>query len=169
MSKLYIKNSKLFSYAILIAILVTILDLYSKNIIFSFLENKINYSLKITNFFNLVTVYNRGVSFGLFDNIEYSVFILATLGIIITIILIIWLGRINQAHIAIALGLIIGGAMGNIIDRIVNGAVADFLDFHIANYHWPAFNLADSAITIGAIILILDELILTRKNKNHDQ
>ena len=63
---------------------------------------------------------------------------------------------------SIALGFVIGGAGGNIIDRIVNGAVADFLDFHIAGYHWPAFNLADTTISIGAAIMIFDEFILPR-------
>ena len=61
--------------------------------------------------------------------------------------------------------MIIGGAYGNIIDRIINGAVADFLDFHIANYHWPAFNVADCAITIGAILLIIDEFMLSKNKK----
>jgi signal peptidase II len=81
----------------------------------------------------------------------------------IATILIIWLWRIKAKHLAIALGLIIGGAFGNVIDRIQNGGVTDFLDFHIASYHWPAFNLADTAIFIGVAIALFDEFIIKKK------
>ena len=81
----------------------------------------------------------------------------------IATILIIWLWRIKAKHLAIALGLIIGGAFGNVIDRIQNGGVTDFLDFHFASYHWPAFNLADSAIFIGVAIILFDEFIIKKK------
>ena len=164
----YLPNPSLFILGFLLAILITILDLASKEWIFAFLETKPNYQVKITSFFNLVMVYNRGVSFGLFNDLDNPVLILSATAIIISIILLIWLSKVEKLYLAIALGLIIGGAYGNIIDRIINGAVADFLDIHIANYHWPAFNLADSAITIGAILLIIDEFIVTKKKKKND-
>jgi signal peptidase II len=81
----------------------------------------------------------------------------------IATILIIWLWRIKNKHLAIALGLIIGGAFGNVIDRIQNGGVTDFLDFHITSYHWPAFNVADSAIFIGVAMVLFDEFFLKKK------
>ena len=70
----------------------------------------------------------------------------------------IWMWKADTVLLATALGLVVGGAIGNVIDRILHGAVFDFLDFHIAGYHWPAFNVADSAITIGVAFLIIDSL-----------
>jgi len=69
-----------------------------------------------------------------------------------------WLGRVNRALPATAIGLVIGGAIGNAVDRLRFGAVVDFLDLHWAGYHWPAFNLADSAITVGVVLLLADGL-----------
>ena len=75
----------------------------------------------------------------------------------------VWLYRVRHLRAAVGIGLIIGGAMGNLIDRLRFGAVADFLDFYAWGYHWPAFNLADSAITVGAAVLILDSLFEKEK------
>jgi signal peptidase II len=77
-------------------------------------------------------------------------------------VLIYWLRRAASPFLAIAIGLIIGGAVGNVIDRLRLGAVVDFLDFHVGAYHWPAFNLADSAICIGVAAMLLDGLLLHR-------
>jgi signal peptidase II len=77
--------------------------------------------------------------------------------------LVFWLRRADRPLLAVALGLVIGGALGNVIDRLRLGAVADFLDFHLAGYHWPAFNLADSAITVGVIALVVPSLFPGRK------
>ena len=85
-------------------------------------------------------------------------YILSIIGMIFVTILIIWLYRNKKPYLAVAISLVIGGAMGNIIDRIYNGAVADFLDFHIKSYHWPAFNLADTFIFIGVFLLLAEEI-----------
>lgn len=163
-----ISHPKFFITGIIIAIIILILDLYSKSIIFNILDNQEHQIIRITSFFNLVKVWNMGVSFGMFNDLTHGKIILSILAISITTILIIWLSRITEKHMSIALGLIIGGAIGNIIDRLINGAVADFLDFHLMGHHWPSFNVADSAITIGAIILIFDEFILPKlKHKSH--
>jgi signal peptidase II len=77
--------------------------------------------------------------------------------------LIYWLSRVSSPFLAVAIGLIIGGAMGNVIDRLRLGAVVDFLDFHLGAAHWPAFNLADSAICIGVAAMLLDGLLLRRE------
>lgn len=118
--------------------------------------------IPLTPFFNLVMTWNRGVSFGLFNNgSPYNALILPLIAIIISVLLGIWLARVQKPMVAYGLGSVIGGAVGNLIDRMRFGAVADFLDFHLWGYHWPAFNIADSAITIGVAILIADSLFGT--------
>ena len=117
--------------------------------------------IPVTPFFNLVTVWNRGISFGLFDgDSAVTVWILPLVALAIVAALVIWLRRVQGAWLACAIGLVIGGALGNVVDRLRFGAVADFLDFHVAGYHWPAFNVADSGITVGVTMLVLDSLFL---------
>ena len=119
--------------------------------------------IPVTDFFNLVLVWNRGVSFGLFSDGDPSQrWILIGVALAVTTALTVWLWRADRWPVALALGLVIGGALGNVIDRLRFGAVADFLDFHVAGFHWPAFNLADSAITMGVVLLVLDSLFGSR-------
>lgn len=101
-------------------------------------------------FFNVVLVENRGITFGMLSGIVHPT-VLILLAVIAMIFMLAWAMR-NTYYILPAT-LIISGAIGNIIDRIVNGAVIDFLDFHLYGYHWPAFNVADSSIVIGAAVL----------------
>ncbi|MBT3307227.1 MAG: signal peptidase II [Alphaproteobacteria bacterium] len=122
--------------------------------------------IEVTSFFNLVMGWNYGVSFGMLTSApEIGAWILPVAIVAITAVLVVWLYRADQTQTAIGLGLIIGGAVGNLIDRVRFGAVADFLDVHAWGYHWPAFNAADSAITIGAVALILDSLF-TKEEKS---
>jgi len=115
--------------------------------------------IPLTSFFNLVLVHNRGVSFGMFDTAPHWLpWALALFAVLIAVALLIWMWRSTDRLLAAALGLVVGGALGNVIDRIRFGAVVDFLDFHVAGYHWPAFNVADSAITVGVALLVLDAL-----------
>ena len=117
--------------------------------------------IPVTPFFNLVLGHNRGVSFGFFDgNSPLNQWLLSLVALAITATLVIWLARIDKPWVAVALGLIIGGAIGNVIDRLVGGGVVDFLDFHWGAHHWPAFNVADTGITMGAAALILDSLFV---------
>ncbi len=159
-------RKKLFLLGIFVAFTVTFCDLLSKHLIFSLLDQQgsINPEIEIFSFFSLVKVLNYGVSFGMFHNLENSQIIFSSLQGGIALGLVFWLYRNEKSHFAWALGLIIGGAFGNVIDRIRNGAVADFLDFHIAAHHWPAFNLADSCVFIGVAILLLDDLICSKKS-----
>lgn len=126
-------------------------------------------SIEITPFFNLVMGWNRGVSFGMFSSGSPAhAWILTGVALAIVAALLVWLKRTDERIVQIAIGLIVGGALGNVIDRIRFGAVADFLDFHAFGYHWPAFNVADTGITLGAIALVLDSLFAkaeTPKNK----
>ena len=110
-------------------------------------------------FFNVVMVWNRGVTFGLLDDTPFwGQWAFIGLSLAIVAILLLWLHRSKTRWQAAALGLIIGGALGNVIDRVHYGAVADFLDFHVGSYHWPAFNIADSAITLGVAMMFFDAL-----------
>ncbi len=121
--------------------------------------------IEVTPFFNLVMVWNRGVSFGAFNTASPAMsWALTALALAIAAGLLAWLWRAKSRLIAVALGLVIGGALGNVIDRVRLGAVADFLDFHVGGYHWPAFNLADAAITIGVGLILLEALLGERRS-----
>jgi signal peptidase II len=162
-------SKSLFFLGLLVASFIIFFDLLTKDQVFYLLHDfkGSNYAtkteIKITDFFSLVYVNNNGISFGMFNEAKNAREIFAFLQGSIATILIIWLWRIKNKHLAIAIGLIVGGAFGNVIDRIQNGGVTDFLDFHIASYHWPAFNLADSAIFVGVAIVLLDEFIIKKK------
>ncbi len=121
-------------------------------------------SLEITSFFNLVLVYNPGAAFSFLaaaGGWQKWFFVALALGISAWIIHML-LTHPEQKRQNLALTLILGGALGNVIDRVAYGAVVDFLDFHLAGWHWPAFNVADSGITVGAVLLVLDQLLQSR-------
>lgn len=120
-------------------------------------------AIEVLPFFNLVMVWNRGISFGMFGGGALPPWLLAAFAGAIAVGLGIWLARVETRLLAVGIGLVIGGALGNIVDRLRFGAVADFLDFHVAGYHWPAFNLADAAITIGVVLLFIDALLISRE------
>jgi signal peptidase II len=121
--------------------------------------------IPVTPFFNLVLGWNRGVSFGLFNSASpLNDWVLPILTAAIAASLAVWLYRAEGWRVALGLGLIVGGAVGNLIDRLRFGAVADFLDFHAFGFHWPAFNAADSGISVGALVILIDAL-LTRDEK----
>ena len=148
-----------------VAAVVAILDQLSKAAILNFFAAHTPGSREIvTSFFNLALTYNRGMSFGLFnDGPGLSALFFSLVAAVIVAVLVYWLRRVANLFLAVAIGLIIGGAVGNVIDRIRLGAVVDFLDFHIGYWHWPAFNLADSAICIGVTAMLLDGLLLRRE------
>jgi len=161
----FFKSKKLFFLGCLSAIIVAIFDLFSKRMVFAMLENGdySNNSLEITSFFNLVSVWNSGVSFGMFHGAQYGQIIFSVIVMAITAIMLLWLYRNDKIYLSWAISFIIGGALGNLFDRIKYGAVADFLDFHLATYHWPAFNIADSFVFIGVAMLLIEDLILKKK------
>lgn len=119
--------------------------------------------IEVLPVFDLVMAWNRGVSFGIGNNGgEWNALILSALAVAICVAMAVWLAKAETLLVRVALGGIIGGALGNVIDRARFGAVADFLDVHVAGYHWPAFNIADSAITVGAVFLVVDSLFASR-------
>jgi signal peptidase II len=121
--------------------------------------------IEVTGFFNLVMVWNPGVSFGMFARHDMPM-VLSAVAIAICCVLFMWLKKAETRYIAVALGLVIGGALGNVIDRFRFGAVADFFDFHLYGYHWPAFNIADSCIFIGVAVLLLDSIVTSQKKED---
>ena len=121
-------------------------------------------TVTVTSFFDLVLVWNQGISYGLLPQESAA----GRLGLILfalgaSIALTVWLARIESRLTAIAIGLIIGGAIGNAIDRILYGAVADFFSFHAFGYQWYVFNIADTAIVAGVVGLLYDSLFRGHK------
>ena len=114
---------------------------------------------EVNQYLNIVIVWNKGFAFGLFQNNIFSVNILYIflIGSVI-LVLIIYANKLNQKYYFLIFGLIIGGALGNLIDRILYGAVVDFIDLHYMNLHWYVFNIADICISIGCILLVLTEI-----------
>lgn len=150
---------------LLTALVVVILDQFSKAAVVAFFAGRtLGERESLTSFFNLVLTYNRGISFGLFSgSIRLNALVFSLAAAAIVAVLVLWLRRVASPFLAVAIGLIIGGAIGNVIDRIRFGAVVDFLDFHAGSLHWPAFNVADSAICIGVAAMLLDGLLLRRE------
>ena len=109
--------------------------------------------------FNLTLTFNEGAAFSfLSDAGGWQRWFFIGLSAIVSLVLLIWLARLSAGErwLALGLALLLGGAVGNLIDRVVYGHVVDFLDFHWGEAHWPAFNIADSAITVGVVLLLLD-------------
>ena len=145
--------------------IIFFLDRYSKNLILNLLENE-KY-LFINNYLNLNLVFNTGIGFGLFslnDGIYYNIL---SILIFLIILVLIYLMLKSEILEKIFFSLIIGGAIGNLYDRIIYKAVPDFIDFHIEEFHWFTFNIADIFISLGIIFMILNELIFNKqKNEN---
>lgn len=113
-------------------------------------------TMEIFPLFNLFLTFNRGVSFSLLtSDSAYAPMLLSAFTLVVAGLLIYWIQKEKNKMAKVGLALILGGALGNVIDRIRFGAVVDFLDFYLGEYHWPAFNIADSAICIGVAILLL--------------
>lgn len=145
------------------ALVAFVLDQASKMLVFSFLANS-RPVFELTPFFNLVMAWNTGVSFSMFDNLGGAgVYVLSAFSLIVVGFLLYWLRDEKSVLIQMALGMIIGGAIGNVADRVRMGAVFDFLDIHAFGYHWPAFNLADSFICIGAALVIGNGLFFNKE------
>jgi signal peptidase II len=148
-----------------LAFLIMVLDQLSKVLIlgaFQFGEAR-----PVASFFNLVRVHNSGAAFSfLADASGWQRWFFTGVGLVTTVFIVYLLkAHPGQKLFCFALACILGGAVGNVIDRLLHGYVIDFLDFHWAGWHFPAFNLADSAITLGAICMIADELLRVRRSR----
>jgi signal peptidase II len=146
-----------------IAVAAFALDQASKNVLlygFHFRALGPAARIAVTPFFDLVMVWNRGISYGLFQAGSMAGMIVLTLFSLIAVAaLCYWLSRVERIVLALGLGLVIGGALGNVIDRVIYGAVADFFHFYAFGHDWYVFNVADAAITVGVGLLLLDAFV----------
>ena len=157
--------------SLFILLLVVALDQFTKMLIVS------NFALYesleiIPGFFSLTYLTNRGAAFGFLAGVDASwrhYFFLILASVALVLLSIAWF-RLRKEHrlYGPALALIAGGAIANVIDRVRLGAVVDFLDFYVAGYHWPAFNVADSAITVGVTLFLLSNFLEERRKKKND-
>jgi signal peptidase II len=125
-------------------------------------------SIMVFPFFNLTLVHNTGAAFSFLASADgWQRWFLTGLASVISLVIVVWLSRLKVGDygLAIALALILGGAIGNVTDRVIYGYVIDFLDFYYKAWHWPAFNVADSAISVGAVLLLIDAI---GGDKSHD-
>lgn len=152
---------------ILISVGVVFLDQATKYLVFHFLSKRL---VIIPGFIDIISVYNRGVAFGIFNSGQcvFRTTFLTILSIaVFFILLFVYLFSKDMTRLSmVSLSMILSGAIGNIIDRIRLGYVIDFIDVFIKNVHWPAFNIADSSITIGAILLAVDLFRISKRKKS---
>ncbi len=146
-----------------LALIIMLADQFTKVLILGYY--KLGDSTYVTSFFNIVRAHNTGAAFSFLAGASgWQRWFFTGIGIIATLF-ILWMLR-SHAHqklFAFALACILGGAVGNVVDRLLHGYVVDFLQFHWGGWYFPAFNVADSAITVGAIGLILDEILRVRR------
>ncbi len=148
-----------------LALLLALLDQLTKVLILGAFEH--GHTTAVTSYFNLVRVHNSGAAFSFLAGASgWQRWFFTAIGVAATVFIVYLLrAHPGQKLFCFALACILGGAVGNVIDRLLHGYVVDFLDFHWGGWHFPAFNLADSAITLGAICIILDELLRVRRTE----
>jgi signal peptidase II len=150
-----------------VAAVVAVLDQISKALVLGFFGESgcAIHRVAVSGFLDLVLTCNQGVSFGLLNRTGASSLIFSLVALLIILVLMFWLVRVRASVLAVAIGLIIGGAIGNVADRLRFGAVIDFLYFHAGAWYWPAFNLADSAICLGVAAMLLDGMLSRRASQ----
>jgi len=153
-----------------LTLVVVFMDQVSKTIVLHTL--RINESVVVLdNFFNLVHVRNRGMAFGIMNQpgLDFAPYLLMGTSVAVIVMILIWQVTLKQKTwlLKVSVSLILAGAAGNLIDRIRFREVVDFLDFYIGSWHWPAFNIADSAITIGAFLLAVNLVFERPSGSSH--
>lgn len=147
-----------------LVVLTLIADQVSKELLLRYLLKIGTVVQVLDGFFRLVIVWNPGVSFGFLGGDKaLPPWTLSLVAIVVCVGLFVWLRRVDRPLIGWGIGLVIGGAIGNVIDRARWGAVFDFADFHVGQWHWPAFNVADSAIVVGVGLMLVDSLLGEKK------
>ncbi len=150
---------------LILAIIIILADQFTKTLIVGYY--KLGDSTPVTSFFNIVRAHNTGAAFSFLAGAGgWQRWFFTGIGAVATVF-ILWMLRSHHAQklFAFALACILGGAIGNVVDRLIHGYVVDFLDFYYGTWHFPAFNIADSAISVGAACLILDEILRVRRGR----
>ncbi|MGE4372636.1 MAG: signal peptidase II [Xanthobacter sp.] len=147
---------RIIALGLVTAILVLILDQATKVWALTTLQNIPGGMIRLTPFLDIVALWNYGISYGLFQQGDTGRWVLVGIKVVAVVAFAIWLTRTRRGADAVALGLLIGGALGNAIDRVIYGAVFDFISLHALGYHWYVFNVADIAVVVGVIVLLVD-------------
>lgn len=151
-----------------LALIIIFFDQLTKNLVFFGLPT--GGQIDIFSWLSIVRVFNRGVSFSMFSShSEIMPLILTILTSFISIGIAYWLYREKNSLLKLGLAFVLGGAIGNITDRIRLSAVIDFIDVHVGVYHWPAFNIADSMICLGAALIFYDTFFKARKKRKEEK
>ncbi len=145
--------------------IIFILDRVSKIFVLNLNQNSFSNEIYSSNFLNIRLFWNDGIAFGLFSSNELNFYNILTFIIIFVILVIFYMTTKNKGLKKYSLLMILGGALGNVFDRILYKSVPDFIDFHIGEFHWFIFNVADIFITIGVIFMILTELIVSNERE----
>ena len=161
--------NRLFTRIACLAVLLLILDQWSKSWIVA--HYALYQGFELTSFLNIVRVHNYGAAFSfLSDHSGWQKYFFIVLGVVASVFMSVWAWRaakLGQTRLVTALGLIVSGAVGNVIDRFHYGYVVDFVDVFVGRWHWPAFNVADSCICVGAALLIADEYLRCKAEKQN--
>jgi signal peptidase II len=155
--------SKNFYISFSIVALIYFLDRLSKIFVIRLDDSSLGSEIFSSAYLNIVLIWNKGIAFGLFSFDESNLYNILTLLISIIVVILVIMSLKSEGFKRYSLLMIVGGALGNLHDRIFSNAVPDFIDFHIGNFHWFIFNIADIFITIGVFFMILFELIGTNK------
>ena len=156
----YLKKISLSNFFLILAIFL--LDRISKIYVIDQSKKSLSNNLFLSDYLNISLMWNEGIAFGLFAFDESFFYNFITILVIMVIIIVFFMILKNKGYKKYSLILILGGALGNLYDRIFFGAVPDFIDFHIGDFHWFVFNVADIFISIGVIIMILSEFMVTK-------
>ena len=147
-------------FGLSIALVIFLIDQGHKWLMILGIGIKTGDVITLTPYLDVVMVWNKGISFGLFQQTStVGRAILLAIALVTCLILIVWLARTSHKLVALALGLLIGGALGNALDRVVHGAVADFFSLHAFGFYWYVFNLADVAVVAGVALLLYDSIM----------
>ena len=163
------KLFKKYFLEIIIILVIFFLDRISK--LYVIHQDKLNFNSEIylSKFLNIRLIWNEGIAFGLLSFDEKHLYNLVTILIFLVIVFIIFIASKSDDLRKYSLVLVIGGAIGNLFDRLIYNAVPDFIDFHVGNFHWFIFNVSDIFITIGVILMIVIEIIIKPKTMNDEK
>ena len=148
--------------------LIFLLDRVSKTYVIYLNDKLLGIEILSSKFLNIRLIWNEGIAFGLLSFNDKIIYNLLTFIIVIIILIIFFMVLKSYGLKKYSLLMILGGALGNVYDRIFYGAVPDFIDFHVGNFHWFIFNVADIFITLGVIFMIIIEITANNKNKKHE-